>query len=157
MIEKVEVMASRLELMENRLQRESGLANSDSSKCYLFISTCRYLPDLKTSFEDYHLYSELKCKVKADFDQGKHTERLDEVYDLYYSIMILCSVVTSPVMPPKALHLISRVMLPSIKFFHFTGIPAAWVNFSNIFETFIIHKDLSNGECFMYLMLAFDR
>ncbi|KAJ8898087.1 hypothetical protein PR048_003447 [Dryococelus australis] len=58
------------------------------------IFTCRDLPDLKTNFENDHLTYELKCMTKADFYQGKHAERLDEFYDLYFCIMAILDIVS---------------------------------------------------------------
>ncbi|KAJ8876570.1 hypothetical protein PR048_021015 [Dryococelus australis] len=133
MTEKVEMLASCLECAENKLQHASALVNnvySDSSKCRLFIFMCRDLPDLKTSLGTDHLTLELKCKTNADFYQGKHTERLDEFYDSYYSIMAVLDTVSCN---SKSGHL-SRG--PTLSYS---------IHFSNLFETMIVNnQDLSN-------------
>ncbi|KAJ8873205.1 hypothetical protein PR048_026838 [Dryococelus australis] len=65
---------------------------------------------------------------------------------LLWWFLILCSVISNPVKPPKALHLIRRETLPSIKRSRFT------VN-----QTLkIFNQDISNGDRFMYLMLALE-
>ncbi|KAJ8870724.1 hypothetical protein PR048_029749 [Dryococelus australis] len=160
MTEKVEVLASHLEHAENRLQHALALAHnvdSNSSKYRLFISMCHDMPNLKINFENDHLTFELKCKTNVDFDQTKHTEGLDEFYDLYLSILAVLYTVSCNSKSGNALKgptSSSHVMLPSNKLPHFTGNLAAWINFSNLFEIVIVNnQDLSKVEQLTYLKL----
>ncbi|KAJ8896144.1 hypothetical protein PR048_001487 [Dryococelus australis] len=88
---------------------------------------------------------------QVDFNQGKHTERLDEIYDLYYSTITILDTLSHN----------SKSGQSSKRAYTFVtsdkNLAAVRINFSNLFESLIINnKDLSNVELFPYLKQALE-
>ncbi|XP_063228908.1 uncharacterized protein LOC134534376 [Bacillus rossius redtenbacheri] len=151
---------SALERAENRLQRAADLAKrvtTDTSKQSLFFATCRDLSQLRNGFEDDHLAYELACKEQVDFDDTRHTSRLNHFDDLYYEVNAIWDTL---VQDSKNRNKETRNQcatgssprLPAIDLPHFQGNPTDWLSFSNLFEALVVdNRSLTNVERLSYL------